>query len=161
MPEYRLTLNGVQRVLQAPAALSLLDLLRDYAGLTGAKYGCGEGQCGACSVLVDGRAMNACVTPAEAVRDRKVITIEGLAVNGQLHPLQRAFLQTGALQCGFCTPGMIMGAAGLLAAHPDPSEQQIRVQLDGHICRCGAYPRIVEAVRLAVRLGQEGRRGQA
>lgn len=159
MAEYRLILNGAERTIQAPAVLSLLDLLRDYAGLTGAKYGCGEGQCGACAVLVEGRAVNACVTPASAARGKKVVTIEGLATAGKLHPAQQAFLDKGALQCGFCTPGMIIGAVSLLASIPDPSEQQVKAGLNGHLCRCGAYPRIVEAVRLASRLAKEGRRG--
>jgi aerobic-type carbon monoxide dehydrogenase small subunit (CoxS/CutS family) len=159
MATYRLTLNGVDRTIQAPAVLSLLDLIRDYAGLTGAKYGCGEGQCGACTVLIDGRAVNACVKPAQAAIGKKVITIEGLAAQGRLHPVQQAFLDKGALQCGFCTPGMILGAAALLMANPEPGEEQIKAGLNGHLCRCGAYPRIVEAVRLAARLQKEARRG--
>jgi aerobic-type carbon monoxide dehydrogenase small subunit (CoxS/CutS family) len=159
MPEYRLILNGAERKIQAPAVLSLLDLIRDYAGLIGAKYGCGEGQCGACTMLLNDRAVNACVTPASAANGAKVVTIEGLPVGGQLHPVQRAFLDTGALQCGFCTPGMILGATALLSANQDPSEEQVRTGLNGHLCRCGTYPRIVEAVRLAARLQREAGRG--
>ena len=159
MLDYRLHLNGVERTIQAPAVLSLLDLLRDYAGLTGAKYGCGEGQCGACTVLLNGRAVNACVTPASAARGAEVVTIEGLAADGKLHPLQRAFLDTGALQCGFCTPGMILGAVAFLAGNKNPNGDQVAAGLNGHLCRCGTYPRIVEAVRLAARLQQEARRG--
>jgi len=159
MPEYRLNLNGADRKIQAPAVLSLLDLIRDYAGLTGAKYGCGEGQCGACTVLLNGRAVNACVTPASATNGAKVVTIEGLPAKGQLHPVQRAFLDAGAMQCGFCTPGMILGASSLLAENQDPSEEQVKTSLNGHLCRCGTYPRIVEAVRLAARLQREAARG--
>lgn len=159
MAEYRFFLNGIERSFEAPAGLSLLDLLRDQAGLTGAKLGCGEGQCGACAVLLNGRAVKSCVTPAASARGAKVITIEGLAQGDALHPVQRAFLEKSALQCGFCTPGMIIGAAGLLAATPNPSHQQIVDALNGHICRCGAYPRIVEAVLFASRLREGTARG--
>lgn len=159
MAEYRIVLNGAGRRLQAPAGLSLLDLIRDYAGLTGAKYGCGEGQCGACTVLLNGRAVSACITPAEAARGAEVDTVEGLAKGGRLHPVQRAFLELSALQCGFCTPGMIMGAVALLGTIPEPSEEQVKAGMAKHICRCGAYPRIVEAIRLAGRLQREARRG--
>src|SRR5512141_324319 len=109
MPEYRLTLNGVERRIEAPERLSLLDLIRDYAGLTGAKYGCGEGQCGACTVLLNGRAVNACITSAISAANGKVLTVEGLTAAEKLSPVQQAFLDTKAMQCGFCTPGMIMG----------------------------------------------------
>ncbi len=159
MAEYRFILNGVERSFDAPTGLSLLDLIRDHAGLTGAKLGCGEGQCGACAVLLNGRAVRSCVTPANAAKGAKVTTVEGLAQGETLHPVQRAFLEKSALQCGFCTPGMIIGATGLLAATPDPTERQVIDGLNGHICRCGAYPRIVEAVRLASRLMEGSRRG--
>jgi aerobic-type carbon monoxide dehydrogenase small subunit (CoxS/CutS family) len=159
MAEYRIVLNGSERRWEAPGDLSLLDLIRDYAGLTGAKYGCGEGQCGACTVLMNGRAVSACITPAEAAQGAEVNTIEGLAKGGRIHPVQRAFLERSALQCGFCTPGMIMGAVALLASIPEPSEEQVKKGMAKHICRCGAYPRIVEAIQLAGRLQREARRG--
>ena len=136
----------------------LLDLLRDHVALTGTKYGCGEGQCGSCTVLADGKAVRACLTPASAAR--AVTTIEGLATGDRLHPVQQAFIDAQAFQCGFCTPGMVMGAAALLARTPRPTDDEIRHALDGHLCRCGTYPRIVRAVRAAGEaLAREGRRG--
>lgn len=159
MPQYRLNLNGADRTFEAPAGLSLLDLIRDYAGLTGAKYACGEGQCGACTVLVNGRAAKACITLASSAINGKVTTIEGLATGGRLHPVQQAFLEKAALQCGFCTPGMIMGAVALLETKPTPAEADVVGGLNGHVCRCGAYPRIVEAVKLAAQMKEERRRG--
>jgi aerobic-type carbon monoxide dehydrogenase small subunit (CoxS/CutS family) len=119
--------------------------------LTGAKYGCGEGQCGACTVLIGGKAAQSCLVPVSAVGSRPIITIEGLETNGKLHPVQEAFLAKTAFQCGFCTPGMILGAVALLKQRPNASPAEIRNALEGHICRCGAYPRIVQAVRLAER----------
>ena len=149
MPTYRLTVNGRRHEIEAEPGDSLLSLLRDDLVLTGTKYGCGEGQCGACTVLVDGRAVRSCVTRAAAVDGRAITTIEGLAEHGRLHPVQEAFLEVEALQCGYCTPGMIMAAVGLLREHPDPSEADVARLLDRNICRCGTYPRIVRAVRLA------------
>jgi aerobic-type carbon monoxide dehydrogenase small subunit (CoxS/CutS family) len=151
-----LDVNGRGRQVEAGPDDLLLDILRDKLGLTGTKYGCGEAQCGACTVLVDGRARLACVTTLAAVRGRRVTTIEGLAPDGRLHPVQQAFLDVQAFQCGYCTPGMIVGAVSLLRVTPAPSEQQVRQALDGHVCRCGTYPRIVEAVRLAARGGGRG-----
>ena len=127
----------------------LLWALREQLGLTGSKPGCGEGQCGACTVLVDGAAMRSCITPAEEAAGKSVLTIEGLERDGQLHPLQQAFLDHEAFQCGYCTPGMIMSALGLLNSCPDPNYVQIISALDGNICRCGTYNRIVQAVRQA------------
>lgn len=129
----------------------LLWVLRDGLKLTGTKYGCGERQCGACTVLTDGVAIRSCVTPVRTVAEKRITTIEGLEQNGKLHPLQQAFLETGAYQCGYCTPGMIMTAAALLRKIPDPSEIQIREELNGNICRCGTYPRIIAAVRMAAK----------
>jgi len=157
MALYRLRLNGADRRLEAPSGLKLLDLLRDYAGLTGAKLGCGEGQCGSCTVLLNGRAVKSCLIPATSAAGADVVTIEGLAEGGILHPVQRAFLETSALQCGFCTPGMILGAVALLNANPKPSEEEVIRGMNGHICRCGAYQRIVEAIGLAGRLIGEQR----
>jgi carbon-monoxide dehydrogenase small subunit len=135
-----------------PAEASLLEVLRDHLGLLGAKEGCGVGECGACSVLVDGAVVNACLTPAGSAQGREVTTIEGLAGEAGLHPLQEAFLETGAVQCGFCTPGMIMAAADLLARDPDPDEEAIKLALAGNLCRCTGYHDIVRAVRRAARL---------
>jgi nicotinate dehydrogenase subunit A len=130
----------------------LLWVLRDDLGLTGSKYGCGEGQCGACTVLIDGAPVRSCITPATTVAGKPITTIEGLAQNGRLHPLQEAFLESDAMQCGYCTPGMIMSGAGLLRKNPHPSEPEIRRAMEGNVCRCGTYPRIVAAVQLAERL---------
>jgi aerobic-type carbon monoxide dehydrogenase small subunit (CoxS/CutS family) len=137
--------------VDVPEDETLLDVLRDTLDLTGTKYGCGEGQCGACTVLVDGNAVRSCVTTAGAVAGKSITTIEGLARGASLDPVQQAFLETSALQCGFCTPGMVMAAAGLLKRNPDPSEAQIRDALNRNICRCGTYPRIVAAVRMAAK----------
>ncbi|QOY86243.1 (2Fe-2S)-binding protein [Paludibaculum fermentans] len=157
--ELKFRLNGADRSLQVPPRLTLLDAIRDYAGLTGTKYGCGEGQCGACTVLLDGQAVKSCILPAASAQGKEVTTIEGLAVDGKLHPVQQAFLDHSAFQCGFCTPGMITGAVSFLAQHSHPSEADIRAGLQSHICRCGTYPRIVAAVRAVASLGKEDRRG--
>jgi aerobic-type carbon monoxide dehydrogenase small subunit (CoxS/CutS family) len=130
----------------------LLWVLRDDLGLTGSKYGCGEGQCGACTVLVDGAPVRSCVTRATSVAGKPITTIEGLAQNGRLHPLQEAFIQADAMQCGYCTPGMIVSGAGLLRKNPHPSETEIRHAMEGNVCRCGTYPRIVAAVQMAERM---------
>ena len=152
MPATRLTINGRDVTVDAEGSRMLLYVLRDDLDLTGAKYGCGEGQCGACTVLADGVAVRSCVTPLRSVAGKKITTIEGLEQNGKLTRLQQAFLDKSAFQCGFCTPGMIMAATGLLAKNADPSDAQIRQAMNVNICRCGTYPRIVEAVRLAARV---------
>ena len=144
-----LTVNGARLAVDAAAEQPLLHVLRDGLGLTGCKIGCGEGECGACTVLVDDEACRACITPVGAVAGRPVRTIEGLEQAGRLHPLQQAFLDAGALQCGYCTPGMIMAALGLLLRCPDPSEETIVRAMQGNICRCGTYSRIVRAIRQA------------
>lgn len=128
---------------------TLLNVLREQLGLTGSKIGCGEGQCGACTVLIDGQPTRSCITPASAVAGKQVLTIEGLAQNGELHPLQQAFLDHDALQCGYCTPGMIMSGVGLLQQNSVPSVAEIVGFMQGNICRCGTYPRIVEAIQQA------------
>jgi len=143
------SVNGSPRHIEADPDTPLLRVLRDTLGLTGAKYGCGEGLCGACAVLVDGHAVNSCVTPLSAVAGSKVTTVEGLETNGRLHPMQQAFLDQGAMQCAYCTPGMILGAISLLNTKPAPTETDIVEAMDGHICRCGTYTRIVDAIRLA------------
>lgn len=156
MEEITLLVNGGRRSARVPAEATLLQVLRDFLGLTGTKYGCGEGVCGACTVLVEGKAVRSCTVRASAVSGKQITTIEGLAVEGRLHAVQQAFLEVEAFQCGFCTPGMILGAVSLLRETAGPGEGEIRRRMEGQVCRCGTYPRIVEAVRLAAR---EVRRG--
>jgi aerobic-type carbon monoxide dehydrogenase small subunit (CoxS/CutS family) len=141
--------NGVERQLEVDRSRSLLSVLRTELGLTGTKYGCGAGECGACTVLLDGRAIRSCTTPVAHAIGRSVTTIEGLEKDGALHPVQEAFLEAQAFLCGYCTPGMIMGAVALLRVNPAPSELDIRQAMAGHLCRCGAYGRIVNAIQLA------------
>jgi aerobic-type carbon monoxide dehydrogenase small subunit (CoxS/CutS family) len=144
-----LTVNGKARSVDVEPDATLLNVLREQLDLTGPKYGCGEGQCGACTVLIDGKPRRACITPVKAAAGRQVTTIEGLERNGRLHPLQQAFLDLDVMQCGYCTPGMIVTGAALLAANPNPSEQEIIRFMQGNICRCGTYQRIVAAIRKA------------
>ena len=144
-----LTVNGASRSVEAPPEETLLSVLRNRLGLTGTKYGCGEGQCGACTVLLDGRPARSCRTQVSEAAGKKITTIEGLAVNGRLHPVQAAFLDAEAFQCGYCTPGMVMAAVSLLRTNPSPSDQDIAKIMDRNVCRCGTYPRIVRAVKLA------------
>ena len=141
-----LAVNGTRYTVTAEPGESLLAVLREGLGLTGTKYGCGEGQCGACTVLLDGRATHSCVTPALAAVGHAVTTIEGLERDGRLHAVQQAFLDAGAMQCGYCTPGMIMAAVSLLAATPRPSTEEIVSAMAGNVCRCGTYPRIIAAL---------------
>ncbi|HYI94605.1 MAG TPA: (2Fe-2S)-binding protein [Bryobacteraceae bacterium] len=149
MPERitKLNINGKDVRIDAAADRPLLYVLREDLDLTGSKYGCGEGQCGACTVLADNLAIRSCITPVDSVANKRIVTVEGLERKGKLHPVQQAFLEAGAFQCGFCTPGMIIAAVGLLAKNANPSDNQIRQALNGNICRCGTYPRIVTAVR--------------
>lgn len=144
-----LLVNGSPRQVDAAPDETLLSVLRNRLGLTGTKYGCGEGQCGACTVLLDGRPIRSCRTPAAFAAGKKISTIEGLSQNGSLHPLQQAFLDEEAFQCGYCTPGMLMSAAGLLNSNPNPSDEQIVQHMNGNICRCGTYPRIMAAIHKA------------
>lgn len=146
------TVNGAAHPISLARERSLLFFLREELGLTGAKYGCGEGACGACTVLLDGQAVRACQVPVREAAGRQVTTIEGLAPPGGLHPVQQAFLDVGAMQCGYCTPGMILGAAALLEANPTPDRRAIVAALDGNVCRCCTYPRIVRAVERAAEL---------
>ena len=148
-PVHDLHVNGRRRRVEADPAKSLLAVLREDLDLTGAKYGCGEGQCGACTVLVDGRAVRSCITPVGSVGARPVLTIEGLARDDALHPLQQAFLDEGALQCGYCTPGMIVRAHRLLKENPKPTEDEIRLGISGNLCRCTGYQNIVKAIQYA------------
>jgi aerobic-type carbon monoxide dehydrogenase small subunit (CoxS/CutS family) len=144
-----LHINGRSYAFQADADESLLSVLRNRLGLTGSKYGCGEGQCGACTVLIDGNPRRSCITKVGAVGTKAITTIEGLEKNGRLHPVQQAFLDAEAFQCGYCTSGMILTAAALLESQPHPSEDQIRQFMQGNVCRCGTYPRIAEAIQRA------------
>ena len=152
-----LHVNGKQVRVDADPDSSLLFVLRDQLDLTGAKYGCGEGQCGACTVLLDGVAVRSCVIPMRNTAGKQITTIEGLSRDGKLHPLQEAFIEADAMQCGYCTPGMILSGVSMLRKEPSPSEARIRHGLEGNICRCGTYPRIVAAVRMASRKLQGGR----
>jgi isoquinoline 1-oxidoreductase subunit alpha len=150
--------NGAARATSADAARSLLSVLRDDLGLTGAKYGCGEGRCGSCTVLIDGRAVRSCNTRVGATEGKKVQTIESLAVGEKLHALQEAFLAAGALQCGYCTPGMIMSALALLSENPEPTREEIIRGMNGNICRCGTYTRIIAAIEAAAKAMKGGAR---
>ncbi len=151
----RLRVNGRSHSVDVPSGTPLLWVLRDEIGLTGAKYGCGEGLCGACTVLVDGQVARSCGTPAGELDGAEITTIEGLACGEQSHPLQQAFLDRQAFQCGYCTPGMILTALALLESNADPSEADSKRHLEGNVCRCGTYPRIVEAVRLAAKVARD------
>jgi aerobic-type carbon monoxide dehydrogenase small subunit (CoxS/CutS family) len=153
-----LHVNGKAVQVDADGERTLLSVLRDDLGLTGAKYGCGEAQCGACTVLLDGAAARSCVTTVGSVGKRKVTTIESLEQNGRLHPLQEAFLKFDALQCGYCTSGMIMSAYALLQRRADPSDNEIIRAMDGNICRCGVYRRIITAIRDGAKAMQGGAR---
>ncbi|MGI8990090.1 MAG: (2Fe-2S)-binding protein [Bryobacteraceae bacterium] len=144
-----LRINGQSHRVEVDPERTLLSVLRDELDLIGTKYGCGEGQCGACTVLMNAAPVRSCKTPVRAASGKRIATIEGLAQNGELHPLQKAFLEVDALQCGYCTPGMIMSGVGLLNKNADPDAAAIRRALEGNICRCGTYPRIVTAVRVA------------
>lgn len=150
------TLNGAPVCVEAPGTVSLLTLLRDYCRLTGTKRGCDIGECGACTVLLDDRAVTSCMVMAGQVQGRRVVTIEGLTGHdGALSPLQQAFVDHFAVQCGFCTPGMIMSTKALLMQNPHPSEEEIRLTLSGNICRCSGYVQIVRAVQKAARKLEE------
>ncbi|HEU0303358.1 MAG TPA: (2Fe-2S)-binding protein [Gaiellaceae bacterium] len=149
MPELTFTVNGEQRVLEVEGRTLLVHALRDGLGLTGSHIGCDTSQCGACTVLLDGRAVKSCTLLALQAAGREVTTIEGLAPDGELHPVQRAFVENHGLQCGFCTPGMILTAIDLLSRDGDPSEETIRHALRGNLCRCTGYHAIVDSVRAA------------
>jgi aerobic-type carbon monoxide dehydrogenase small subunit (CoxS/CutS family) len=151
MESISFTVNGKPVSLNADGERMLLWVLRTDLGLTGAKFGCGLGLCGACTVLVDKKAVRSCATPMKAVAGKEVVTIEGLARNGRLHPLQEAFANHDGLQCGFCTPGMIMSAYGLLLDNPQPAREEIVAQMDGNLCRCGAHTRILQAIEEAAK----------
>jgi aerobic-type carbon monoxide dehydrogenase small subunit (CoxS/CutS family) len=153
-----LHVNGAKRPLQADAERSLLSVLRDDLDLTGSKYGCGEGRCGACTVLIDGKAVRSCVIPVAECQGKQITTIESLEKDGQLHALQQAFLDVGAMQCGYCTPGMIMSGVALLAKNANPTSADIVRSMEGNICRCGTYARIILAVQQAAKMMEGGAR---
>jgi aerobic-type carbon monoxide dehydrogenase small subunit (CoxS/CutS family) len=149
MAEFVLMVNGREHRVSGEATDSLLTVLRDDLGLTGSKFGCGEGFCGACTVLIDGQATRSCVAKLGAVANQPITTIESLGTPEALHPVQQAFIEAEAFQCGYCTPGMIMAVVGLLKTTPNPTEADIARLLDRNVCRCGTFPRIVTAVRAA------------
>jgi aerobic-type carbon monoxide dehydrogenase small subunit (CoxS/CutS family) len=154
-----LNVNGTRHRIETDAETSLLSVLRDELNLTGAKYGCGEGQCGACTVLIDGVAVRSCLRSAVSTAGKRVTTIEGLARNGKLHPVQEAFLEAEALQCGYCTPGMIMSAASLLSKKANPTTDEIAHSMEGNMCRCGTYNRVLVAIQDASRRMAQQRKG--
>ena len=149
-----LVINGARRRIDTDPERPLLWVLRNEFDLTGAKYGCGEGQCGACTVLLDGVAHRSCTTPVGSAVGKRITTIEGLADGERLHPVQEAFIECDAMQCGYCTPGMILASVALLRKNPAPSDEEIRAGLDGNICRCGTYNKIVSAVQKAAKAGR-------
>jgi aerobic-type carbon monoxide dehydrogenase small subunit (CoxS/CutS family) len=155
----RFRVNGAERSVTTDPERRLLDVLREDLQLTGTKYGCGEGQCGACTVHVDGEPARSCLLPVSAVGGKSVTTIEGLASGDALHSVQEAFLEEGALQCGYCTSGMILGAVALLRAKPRPTDEEIVAGMNGHLCRCNGYVKVVNAVRRAAATMQAGRHG--
>lgn len=159
MAHMTLHVNGQLHQIDTSAEKSLLFVLRDDLGLTGSKYGCGEGQCGACTVLVDGRATRSCLMPVGSLVGQKVQTIEGLAQDEQLHPVQEAFLDVDAMQCGYCTSGMIMSSVALLQKKPNPSPRDIVTFMQGNVCRCGTYPQVVKAIQKAAQMIKEGQDG--
>ncbi len=153
MAEISFCLNGEPVTVSTPPAIAAAELLRDQLELTGTKIGCGEGECGACTILLDGEAVNSCLLPAALLDGRDVLTIEGLAAPGSLHPVQQAFIDAGAVQCGFCTPGMIMRTTAFLRTNPSPNDRQIARSVEGNLCRCTGYTKIIEAIRNAAEAG--------
>jgi aerobic carbon-monoxide dehydrogenase small subunit len=153
--ELHINVNGDEHHLLVATQRTLLEVLRDQLGLTGTKNGCGAGECGACTVLLDGQPVNSCLTLAHEADGREVVTIEGLAQGGVLHPVQQAFVEEGAIQCGFCTPGMVLTTKALLDRNPDPTQEEILEGLRGNLCRCTGYVKIVEAVKTAQCLLEE------
>ncbi len=154
MARFELFVNGARRAVEADPAATLLEVLRDGLDLTGTKYGCGEGQCGACTVLIEGKPARSCLTKASTAAGKPITTVEGIAKDGRLHPVQEAFIELSAMQCGYCTSGMIVEAVALLRKQRMPSEAEIGKAMEGHICRCGTYPRIVDAIKKAAGRGR-------
>ncbi len=149
MVSLTMTLNGEEVTIEVGPDALLVDVLRDQLELTGTKEACGEGECGACTVLLDGEPVTSCLVPALKAQGREVMTVEGLASSEELHPLQKAFIEHGAVQCGYCTPGMLMSAKALLDRNPHPTEGEIRQAISGNLCRCTGYVKIVEAIEAA------------
>ena len=146
MTQIHLTINGHKKTIEAPPLKRLLDVIREDLHLTGTKEGCGEGECGACAILLNGDLVNSCLIPALQAEGAQITTIEGIAIGEKLHPIQQCFLENGGAQCGICTPGMILAAVSLLARHPKPTENEVREGLSGNLCRCTGYTKIVESV---------------
>ncbi len=155
MTTIQFTINGHAETIETPPMKRLLDVLREDLHLTGAKEGCGEGECGACAVLINGELVNSCLVPALQAEGTEITTIEGLAINGKFHPIQQCFLEEGGAQCGICTPGMILATHHLLEKHPQPTLLQIKEGLNGNLCRCTGYMRIFNAVQQAALVGAE------
>lgn len=151
----RFTVNGRIEERDVREDERLLDLIRDDLQLTGTKEGCGEGECGACTVLIDGKAIASCLVLAPQVDGKEILTVEGLAKGAELHPIQKAFVEKGAVQCGFCTPGFIMSTYALLTSNPNPGDEEIMAALEGNLCRCTGYAKILDAVRYAAELMRE------
>lgn len=157
----RFRVNGQDIELDIEPMATLLDILREQLGLTGTKKGCGAGDCGACTVIMDKKAILSCLTPAMQVTGREITTVEGLSRNGELHPLQEAFIECGAVQCGFCTPGMLLSAKALLDQNPSPTQEEVRMAISGNLCRCTGYKKIIDAIMLASkRMKDEGGQGK-
>jgi aerobic-type carbon monoxide dehydrogenase small subunit (CoxS/CutS family) len=154
METLTMRLNDQEVTIEVKTDALLVDVLRDQLELTGTKEACGEGECGACTVLLDGEPVTSCLIPALKAQGKEVMTVEGLASAGELHPLQRAFIEHGAVQCGYCTPGMLMSAKALLDRNPHPSEEEIKEAISGNLCRCTGYVKIIEAIKAASQPGQ-------
>lgn len=152
----RLTVNGESYTVAVEPCESLLDVLRDKLSLTGTKKGCNRGDCGACTIIIDGKTVNSCLVLAVEADGKEVLTVEGLANNGQLHPIQEAFVQYGAVQCGYCTPGMIMSVKALLDENPNPTEEEVKRAISGNLCRCTGYVKIIDAIKKAAEVIQAG-----
>jgi carbon-monoxide dehydrogenase small subunit len=151
MTHIKLTVNGTSYELDVKPWVTLLEIIRDYLGLTGTKEGCGIGECGACTVIMNGKTVNSCLVLAAEADGKQITTIEGLVEGEELHPVQQAFMEQGGLQCGFCTPGMILSATALLKENPNPSEEDIRRGIAGNLCRCTGYTKIIESIKVAAK----------
>lgn len=149
MRKIAFTINGKETEVEVSPTMRLIDVIRDVLNLTGTKEGCGEGECGACTVLIDGKPVNSCLVLVGQVQGKSITTIEGLNQGKELHPLQKAFIEEGAIQCGYCTPGMILSAKALLDENPNPSEEDIKRAISGNLCRCTGYKKIVQAIKVA------------
>jgi carbon-monoxide dehydrogenase small subunit len=155
--EISFTINGAKKTLKVDPNRTLADMLRKNLGLVGVKQGCCEGECGACTVLLNGKPVNSCLIPAMKAKDSDILTIEGLENNGELHPIQEAFIEAGAIQCGFCTPGVVLSAKALLEMNPNPSRDEVADELSGHLCRCTGYLQFFDALEIAARKIEERR----